>query len=83
MKLEILTPDKIVYDGPVAAVTVPGTLGTFQILPEHAPIVSTLEAGNVVVRSASKGDGIDTFLIKGGVVEVLDNKVMILVEALA
>lgn len=81
MNLEILTPDKTVYEGPATAVTVPGTLGTFQILNDHAPIVSTLEAGEVVVRgTSSKGDNPEIFMIKGGVVEVLHNKVMILVQ---
>ena len=81
MKLEILTPDKIVYEGDVTSVTVPGTMGSFQILSEHAPIISTLEQGSITVRSTQKG--IETFFVKTGVVEVLDNKVMVLVEGLS
>ena len=80
MTLEILTPDKIVYQGEIIAVTVPGSMGSFQILNQHAPIIATLEQGNVVVRSATKST--DTFSIRGGVVEVLRNKVIILVEGL-
>lgn len=80
MKLEILTPDKIVYEGDVTSLTVPGTMGSFQILSDHAPIISTLEQGSITVQSIQKG--IETFSVKSGVVEVLDNKVMVLVEGL-
>jgi F-type H+-transporting ATPase subunit epsilon len=78
MTLEILTPDKKVFEGEVTAVTVPGTLGSFQILRGHAPIISTLEDGPVIIKSAT---GENTFEIKGGVVEVLDNKIIVLAEA--
>jgi F-type H+-transporting ATPase subunit epsilon len=78
MNLEILTPDKKVYEGEVSAVTVPGTLGSFQILKGHAPIISTLEDGPVIVKTNSESQ---TFTIKGGVVEVLENKVIVLAEA--
>ncbi len=78
MKLEILTPDKKVFEGDVTAVTVPGTLGSFQILKDHAPIISTLEDGPVIIKGT---DGENTFNIKGGVVEVLDNKIIVLAEA--
>ena len=78
MTLEILTPDKKVFEGDVTAVTVPGTLGSFQILKDHAPIISTLEDGLVIIKDSN---GENTFNIKGGVVEVLDNKVIVLAEA--
>jgi F-type H+-transporting ATPase subunit epsilon len=78
MTLEILTPDKKVFEGEVTAVTVPGTLGSFQILKDHAPIISTLEDGPVIVKANT---GLETFNIKGGVVEVLDNKIIVLAEA--
>ena len=81
MKLEILTPDKIVYEGDVICVTVPGTMGSFQILSDHAPIISTLEQGSITVQSTQKA--IEIFSVKSGVVEVLDNKVMVLVEGLS
>lgn len=80
MNLEILTPDKKVFEGEVNSVTVPGTMGSFQILNDHAPIISTLEDGQVIV----KGSGNDTtFSIKGGVVEVLNNKIIVLAESIA
>ena len=78
MNLEILTPDKKVFEGEVTAVTVPGTSGSFQILRDHAPIISTLEDGQVIVKEA-KGENI--YNIKGGVVEVLGNKIIVLAEA--
>ncbi len=78
MNLEILTPDKKVFEGEVSAVTVPGTLGSFQILKDHAPIISTLEDGPVIVKGKN---GEEVFTIKGGVVEALDNKIIVLAEA--
>ncbi|WP_256007201.1 MULTISPECIES: ATP synthase F1 subunit epsilon [Pedobacter] len=80
MTLEILTPDKKVFDGEVSAVTVPGTSGSFQILRDHAPIISTLEDGPVIVKTTA---GEDTFIIKGGVVEVIKNKITVLAEGVA
>ena len=81
MKLEILTPDKTVFEGEVTSVTVPGTSGSFEILRDHAPIISTLEDGKVIVRGGNKPE--NEFLIKGGVVEVLDNKIMVLAEGVS
>ncbi|WP_207429590.1 ATP synthase F1 subunit epsilon [Pedobacter sp. SYSU D00535] len=77
MTLEILTPDKKVYEGEVTSVTVPGVQGSFEVLNNHAPIISTLEDGQVIIRN---GKETESFLIKGGVVEVLDNKIMVLAE---
>lgn len=79
MNLEILTPDKKIFEGEVNSVTVPGTMGSFQILNDHAPIISTLEDGPVII----KGSGNDaTFNIRGGVVEVLNNKIIVLAESI-
>jgi len=80
MTLEILTPDKKVYEGEVTAVTVPGTLGSFQILRDHAPIISTLEDGPVIIKNKTDEEII---VIKGGVVEVLKNKIIVLAEGVA
>ena len=79
MNLEILTPDKKVYEGEVTAVTVPGTLGSFQILKDHAPIISTLEDGEVIIKSNTE----ERFFIKGGVVEAIHNKIVVLAEGIA
>ncbi|WP_129716454.1 ATP synthase F1 subunit epsilon [Pedobacter sp. SYP-B3415] len=80
MNLEILTPDKKIFEGEVSSVTVPGTLGSFQILKDHAPIISTLEDGNVIIRSGKEEN---TFFIKGGVVEAIHNKIVVLAEGTA
>lgn len=80
MTLEILTPDKKVFEGEVTAVTVPGTIGSFQILKDHAPIISTLEDGPVIIKSKTSEQIIT---IKGGVVEVLKNKIIVLAEGVA
>ncbi|RZL15532.1 MAG: ATP synthase F1 subunit epsilon [Pedobacter sp.] len=80
MNLEILTPDKKVFEGEVTSVTVPGTMGSFQILRDHAPIISTLEDGPVIVKGAGAEN---VFNIRGGVVEVLNNKIIVLAEGVA
>jgi F-type H+-transporting ATPase subunit epsilon len=79
MNLEILTPDKKVFEGEVKSVTVPGTMGSFEILNDHAPIISTLDDGKLIVRTGGRED---VYLVKGGVVEVLNNKVMVLAEGI-
>lgn len=78
MTLEVLTPDKTVYQGPVTSVTVPGSVGSFEILKDHAPIISTLEDGKVIIRGGSKPE--EVLFITGGVVEVLNNKIIVLAE---
>ncbi|MFM2207350.1 MAG: hypothetical protein RL213_1325 [Bacteroidota bacterium] len=78
MLLEIITPDKKVFSGEVSSVSVPGTDGRFQLLNNHAPIISTLLNGAVKVRDK---EGEKVFNVKGGVIENLDNKVIILAES--
>ncbi len=79
MQLDILTPDKKIFSGEVTSVQVPGTKGSFEVLNDHAPIISTLEKGNVKVKSK---DGVEIFTISSGVIEVLKNKVTVLAESL-
>ncbi|WP_247235759.1 ATP synthase F1 subunit epsilon [Telluribacter sp. SYSU D00476] len=78
MNLEIITPDKKVFAGEATAVTFPGTEGQFQVLNSHAPLVSTLGRGDVVVDTGAVKQ---VYTIDGGVVEVLNNKVLVLAEA--
>ena len=73
MLLEIITPDKKVYSGEVTSVSVPGSSGRFQMLENHAPIISTLLNGKVKVKDK---EGVKEFDVKGGVVENLKNKVV-------
>jgi F-type H+-transporting ATPase subunit epsilon len=78
MFLEIITPDKKVFEGEVSSVLVPGTNGQFQMLENHAAIISTLINGKVKVKT--KG-GEEHFDVHGGVVEMVNNKVVILAES--
>ena len=80
MTLEILTPDKKVVEGEATSVTLPGTMGFFEILNHHAPIISTLQDGKLTVRGNNKQE--DVFYIKGGVVEASNNKVVVLAEGI-
>ena len=78
MTLEILTPDKKIFSGEVYGVQLPGISGMFEVLDKHAPIVSALKEGKLKIlkdKSASS-----QYNIQGGFVEVLDNKVTVLVE---
>lgn len=76
MQLEIITPDKTLYEGTARSVSLPGTEGGFQILENHAPIISTLKSGQIKIDIGSGTELID---ISSGVVEMLKNKVIILV----
>lgn len=79
MFLEIVTPVKKVFSGEVNLVTFPGIDGSFQIMNDHAPLVSTLNEGAV---SYEHKDGIGNINITGGVVEVLNNKIVLLADGL-
>lgn len=78
MNLEIITPDKKVYAGEVTSVSVPGKNGRFEMLRNHAPVISTLLNGKVKIKDK---DGVKSFDVKGGVVENLNNKIIILAES--
>ena len=78
MQLDIITPDRKVFSGEATSVTFPGTEGQFQILNDHAPLVSTLARGPVTINS---GAGQQVITVDGGVVEVLRNRVLVLAEA--
>ncbi len=78
MILEIITPDKNVFEGEVDIITLPGKNGEFQLLNDHAPLVSTLAKGNLTFeQNGSK----NSLLVDGGVIEVVNNKVLVLAEA--
>ena len=78
MIVEIITPEKSLFAGETTMIRVPGTLGSFQILNNHAPIVSTLEKGIITVRKPDNQE--ITFEINSGLVECKKNKIIILVE---
>ena len=75
MHLEIITPDKVLYSGEVTGIKVPGSGGSFEVLNNHAPIISSLDKGEVRVKDAQ---GNHKFEISGGIIEVMDNKVIVL-----
>lgn len=78
MILEIVTPDKKLFDGEVSLVRVPGSKGAFEILKKHAPIISTLDAGEIkVIKSSGE---VVFFDINGGVVECNKDRVIVLAE---
>lgn len=78
MFLEIITPDKKLFSGEVNLVQLPGTLGSFEILHNHAPLISTLVKGKVKIIDLEKKTLF--FEINGGVVEVQKNKIIILAD---
>jgi F-type H+-transporting ATPase subunit epsilon len=78
MKLQILTPDRSVYDGEVEALLVPGSAGPFEILKDHAPILSSLSQGEVRVRANGKET---YYTVSGGFVEFHQNQAVVLAES--
>ena len=78
MHCDILTPDEAVFSGEVTGVQVPGTEGRFEVLFNHAPIISTLTAGKIVLRTAEGNKEIEG---DEGVIEVIKNKIIILLES--
>ncbi|MDZ4666270.1 MAG: ATP synthase F1 subunit epsilon [bacterium] len=75
MQLDIITADKTLYSGEIEGVTLPGSAGQFQILKGHAALISSLDKGMIVVNDKN---GKQEFEVNGGVVEVLNNKVIVL-----
>jgi len=94
MHLEIITPETKVFSGEVDAVQLPGLDGSFQVLKGHAPIISALDAGKVKVDLSAplseeqqenkliEMDGLNTIrvAIKGGVVELMNDRIIVLAE---
>ena len=79
MKIEIITPDRNIYSGEIRAVRVPGRKGSFQVLKDHAPIISTLDAGPVIIAD-DQGTEV-RFEIAGGVIEVKRNRIILLADS--
>ncbi len=79
MKLEIITPETTIFSGDVQLVQLPGLDGLFEVLHNHAPMIAALGKGRVkVVTSAEKST--EYFEIKGGVLEVKKNKIIVLAD---
>lgn len=79
MYLEIITPEKMLFAGDISIIKLPGTTGSFEIMENHASIISTLGQGKIKVKESN---GIISYYeIKGGLVESSDNEVKVLVES--
>ncbi len=77
MNLEIITPDTTIYKGEADLVQLPGIDGSFEILQNHAPLISALDKGKIKVKT---GGSEKFYEINGGVIEVLNNKVLVLAQ---
>ena len=78
MNIEITTPDKTLFEGTASLVQLPGIDGSFEILNNHAPLISVLGKGKIKVES--EDGNLEYFEVNGGVIEVLKNKILILAE---
>ena len=88
MHLEIVSPEKTIFSGEAKSVHLPGSEGHFQVLNNHAPIVSTLKKGEILIDGVDNlesdflvfSNGKASLGIKSGVVEMKKNKLIILVD---
>ena len=92
MKLEIVTPESIIFKGEVVSVTLPGLNGQFQLLSNHTAIISALKSGDVRIKLSNETEdlgslkidpsdkSIGVYEIKGGILEMLTNKAIVLAE---
>jgi len=79
LNLEIVTPNKPIFNEEIESVTIPGTMGSFQILKNHAPLISTFDVGLITVKSTNEPVYFST---SGGTVEVNNNKVLVLADSI-
>ncbi len=80
MEINILTPDEEVFQGSIIQAKFPGSDGAFEVLPNHAALISTLGSGKMSIRTTDSENM--EFMIEGGVVEILNNHISVLVEVL-
>ncbi len=78
LQLEIVTPRRVVFKGEVTSLSAPGVVGGFQVLYDHAPLLSSLKIGEVKIKEASGTEF--HYAISGGFVEVRDNHIILLAE---
>jgi len=79
MKIEIITPDRKVFEGDIKSVKKKKKKGSFQVLKDHAPIVSTLDNGPVIMIDLDGNESV--YEINGGVIEVKANKIILLADS--
>lgn len=77
LEVQIITPDNTLFEGKVNTITLPGSMGSFQILNGHAPLISSLSQGVIEIKDENNQN--QSFAISGGIAEVLNNKVVVLV----
>ena len=77
MKLEIITPESTFFSGEVDAVTLPGTLGSFQILKNHAPLISSLTKGILSFMADGRNRAME---VEDGFVEVYNNRITVCID---
>lgn len=80
MHIEILTPERKLFSGDAYGVQLPGVSGSFEVLERHAPLVSALGNGIVKILLDKSGKNNNAYSIKSGFIEVMDNKVTVLLE---
>ena len=80
MHLEVLTPGKMVFSGEIKLIKVPGSDGSFEVMNNHAPIISSLQEGKIKI--VTDDDQSQVIGIKGGVIQVLKNQIIVLAESL-
>jgi F-type H+-transporting ATPase subunit epsilon len=78
MQLEIITAESQLYSGEVTSVKLPGMDGEFEILNNHAPVISTLDKG--IIRVIDKNNKTKNFEVNGGVIEMQNNKIIVLAD---
>ena len=78
MTIEIVTPDSVIFSGETSLVQFPGLSGSFEVLQNHAPMIAALRKGKIKVVDSKKET--QFFDISGGVVELLNNKILVLAE---
>ena len=78
MQLEIITAESQLYSGEVTSVKLPGMDGEFEILNNHAPVISTLDKG--IIRVIDKNNKTENFEVNGGVIEMQNNKIIVLAD---
>lgn len=77
MFVEVLTPDKTLYSGEAAVITLPGVAGSFQLLNMHAPMIANLKVGTIEITGLDNQK--ETYSVNNGLVEVLNNRVVVLI----
>jgi F-type H+-transporting ATPase subunit epsilon len=78
VKLEVITPEKKIFDGEINSIKVPGSKGSFTVLKNHAPIISTLEKG--IVTIITKSSKTEEIKIVSGIIEVKKNNIILLAD---